>query len=116
MQYLGAIKNNGMISAHFRGKPFNIPVIQIYAPTTNAKEAEAERFYEGLQDLLELTPKKDVLFIIGDWNAKVGSQEIPGVTGRFGFGIQNEAGQRLTDFCQKNALGIANTLFKQPKR
>ena len=93
MQYLGAIKNNGMISAHFRGKPFNIPVIQIYAPTTNAKEAEAERFYEGLQDLLELTPKKYVLFIIGDWNAKVGSQEIPGVTGKFGLGVQNEAGK-----------------------
>ena len=116
MQYLGAIKNNGMISAHFRGKPFNIPVIQIYAPTTNAKEAEAERFYEGLQDLLELTPKKYVLFIIGDWNAKVGSQEIPGVTGKFGLGVQNEAGQRLKEFCQENALVIANTLFQQHKR
>ena len=93
MQYLGAIKNNGMISAHFRGKPFNIPVIQIYAPTTNAKEAEAERFYEGLQDLLELTPKKDVLFIIEDWNAKVGSQKISGLTGKFGLGVQNEQGK-----------------------
>ena len=93
MQYLGAIKNNGMISAHFRGKPFNIPVIQIYAPTTNAKEAEAERFYEGLQDLLELTPKKYVLFIIGDWNAKVGSQEVPGVTGKFGLKYKMKQGK-----------------------
>ena len=85
-----------MISVHFQGKPFNITVIQVYAPTSNAEEAEVERFYEDLQDLLELTPKKDVLFIIGDWNAKVGSQEIPGVTGKFGLGVQNEAGQRLT--------------------
>ena len=100
-----------MILVHFQGKPFNITLIQVYAPTTNAKEAEAEWFYEGLQDLLELTPKKYVLFIIGDWNAKVGSQEIPGVTGKFGLGIQNEAGQRLTEFCQENALVIANTFF-----
>ena len=101
---------------HFQGKPFNIAVVQVYTPTTNAEEAKVEQFYEDLQDLLELTPKKDVLFIIGDWNSKVESQEIPGVTGRFGFGVQNEAGQRLTDFCQENALCIANTLFKQPKR
>ena len=85
-----------MISVHFQGKPFSITVIQVYAPTTNAEEAEVEQFYEDLQDLLELTPRKDVLFIIGDWNAKVGSQEIPGVTGKFGLGVQNEAGQRLT--------------------
>ena len=85
-----------MISVHFQGKPFNIPVIQVYAPTSNAEEAEVERFFEDLQDLLELTPKKDVLFIIGDWNAKIGSQEIPGVTGKFGLGVQNEGGQRLT--------------------
>ena len=98
-----------MISVHFRGKPFNITVIQVYAPTTNTEEAE--RFYEDLQDLLELTPKKDVLFIIGDWNAKVGSQEIPGVTGKIGHGVQNDAGQRLTEFCQENALVIENTLF-----
>ena len=90
-----------MISVHFQGKPFNIIVIQVYVPTTNAKEAEVEQFYDDLQDLLELTPPKDVLFIIGDWNAKVGSQEIPGVTGKFGLGIQNEAGQRLTEFCQE---------------
>ena len=100
-----------MISLHFQGKPFDITVIQVYAPTTNAKEAEAELFYEDLQDLLELTPKEDVLFIIEEWNAKVGSQEIPGVSGKFGFGVQNEAGQRLTEFCQENALVIANTLF-----
>ena len=92
----------------FQGKPFNITVIQVYAPTSNAEEAEVERFYEDLQDLLELTPKKDVLFIIGDWNAKVGSQETPGVTGKFGLGIQNEAGQRLIEFCQENALVIHN--------
>ena len=95
------------------GKPFNITVIQVYAPTSNAKEAE--RFYEDLQDLLELTPKEDVLFIIGDWNAKVGSQETLGVT-EFGFGVQNEAGQKLTEFCQENALVIANTFFQQHKR
>ena len=88
-----------MISVRFQGKPFNITVIQVYAPTSNAVEAEVERFYEDLQDLLELTPKKDVLFIIGDWNAKVGSQETPGVTGKFGLGIRNEAGQRLIEFC-----------------
>ena len=105
-----------MISVHFQGKPFNITVIQVYTPTSNAEEAEAERFYEGLQDLLELTPKKDVLFIIEDWNAKVGSQEIPGVTGKFGLGIQNESGQRLTEFCEENSLVIANTLFQQHKR
>ena len=105
-----------MISVHFQGKPFNITVIQVYAPTTNAKEAEVEWFYDDLQDLLELTPKKDVLFITGDWNAKVGSQETPGVTGKFGLGVQNEAGQRLTAFCQENALVIANTLFQQHKR
>ena len=105
-----------MISVRFQGKPFNTTVIQVYAPTSNAKEAEVERFYEDLQDLLELTPKKDILFIIGDWNAKVGSQEIPGVTGKFGLGVQNEAGQRLTEFCQKNALVIVNTVFQQHKR
>ena len=105
-----------MISVHFQGNPFNIMVIQAYAPTSNAEEAEVHRFYEDPQDLLELTPKKDVLFIIGDWNAKVGSQEIPGVTGKFGLGVQNEAGQRLIEFCQENALVIANTLFQQHKR
>ena len=105
-----------MISVHFQGKPFNITVIKVYAPTSNATEAEVEWFYEDLQDLLELTPKKDVLFIIGDWNAKVGSQEIPGVTGKFGFGVQNEAGQRLTEFWQENALAIADLLFQQQKR
>ena len=95
---------------------FNIMVNQAYVPTSNTEEAEVELFYEDLQDLLELTPKKDVLFIIGDWNAKVGSQEIPGVTGKFGLGVQNEAGQRLIEFCQKNALVIANTLFQQHRR
>ena len=105
-----------MISVCFQDKSFNITVIQVYAPTTNAKEAEVERFYEDLQDLLELTPIKDVLFIIGDWNAKVGSQETPGVTGKFGVGIQNAAGQRLKEFCQEKALVIANTLFQQHKR
>ena len=104
-----------MISVHFQGKPFHITVIQVYAPTSNAEEAEAERFYEDLQDLLELTPKKDV-FIIGDWNANIGSQETPGVTGKFGLGVQNEAGHRLIEFCQENALLIANTLFDQHKR
>ena len=89
-----------MISVHFQGKPFNITVIQVYAPTSNAEEAEVEWFNEDLQDLLELTPKKDVLFILGDWNAKVGSQGTPGVAGKFGLGIQNEAGQRLIEFCQ----------------
>ena len=117
MQYLDAIsKNDRMNSVRFQGKPFNITVIQVYAPTSNAEEAEVERFYKDLQDLQELTPKKDVLFIIGDWNAKAGSQEIPGVTGRFSRGVQNEAGQRLTEFCQENALVIANTLFQQHKR
>ena len=96
-----------MISVHLQGKPFNITVIQDYAPTSNAEETEVEQFYEDLQDLLELTPKKDVLFIIRDWNAKVGSQETPGVTGNFGLGIWNEAGQRLVEFCQENALVIA---------
>ena len=105
-----------MISVHFQSKAFNITVIQIYVPTSNAEEAEVERFYEYLQDLLELTPKKDVLFIIEDWNAKVGSQETPGGTGKFGLGIWNEAGQRLIEFCQENALVIANTLFQQHKR
>ena len=105
-----------MISVHFQGKPFIITVIQVYAPTTNAEEAEVEWFYDDLQDFLELTSKKDVLFIIGDWNVKVGSQNIPGVTGKFGLGVQNEAGQRLTEFCQENALVIANTLFQQHKR
>ena len=104
------------ISDYFQGKPFNILVIQAYAPTSNAEEVEGEWFYEDLQDLLELTSKKGVFFIIGEWNAKVRNQEIPGVTGKFGFGVQNEAGQRLTEFCQENALVIANTLFQQHKR
>ena len=95
----------------FPSKPFNITVIQVYAPTSNTEEAEAEWFYEDLQELLELTPQKDVFFIIGDWNAKVESQETPGVTGKFGLGVQNEAGQRLTEFCQENELVIADTLF-----
>ena len=110
------LKNDRMISVCLQGKPFNITVIQLYAPTSNAEETEAERFYEDLQDLLELTPKKDVLFIIGDWNAKVGSQETPGVTGKFGLEIQNETGQRLTEFCQENARFIVSTLFQQHKR
>ena len=105
-----------MISVHFQGKPFNIMVIQVSAPMSNAEKAEVEWFCEDLQDLLELIPKKYVLFIIGDWNAKVGSQETPGITGKFGLGIQNEAGQRLIEFCQENALVIANTLFQQHKR
>ena len=100
----------------FQSKPFTITVIQVYAPTSNAEEAEVEQFYEDLQDLLELISKKDVLFIIEDWNAKVGSQETPGVTCKFGLGVQNEAGKRLTEFSQENALGIANTLFQQHKR
>ena len=99
-----------MISVRFQGKPLNIMVIQVYAPTSNTEEAEVEQFYEDLQHLLELTLKQDVLFISGDWNAKVGSQETLGVTGKCGLGVQNEAGQRLTDFCQENALVIANTL------
>ena len=117
MQYLGTnLKNDRMISVHFQGKPFNITVIQVYAPTTNAKEAEVEWFYEDLQDLLELTSKKDGFFVIGDWNVKVGSQELPGVTSKFGLGVQNKAGRRLTEFCKENALVIANTLFQQHKR
>ena len=105
-----------MIFLCFQGKPFDITVIQVYAPTSNAEEGEVEQFYEDLQDLLELTPPKDVLFIIGNWNAKVGSQETPGVTGKFGLGVQNEAGQRLIEFCQENKLVIANTFFQQHKK
>ena len=105
-----------MISVHFQGKPFNITVILVYAPTRNAEEAEVEWFYEDLQDLRELTPKKEVLFIREDWNTKVGSQEIPGVTGKFGLGVQNETEQRLIEFCQENALVIANIHFQQHKR
>ena len=110
------LKNDKMISVHFQGTPFNITVIQVYASISNAEEAEVERFYEDLQDLSELTPPKDVLFIIGDWNAKVESQETPGVTGKFGLGMWNEAGQRLIELCQENALIIANTLFQKHKR
>ena len=105
-----------MISVHFQGKPFSIMVIQVYALTSNAEEAEVEQFYEDLQDLLELTPPKDILFIMGDWKAKVGSQETPEVTGKFGLGVQNEEGQRLIEFCQENTLVIANNLFQQHKR
>ena len=107
-----SLKNDRMISVCFQGKPFNITVIQVYALTSKAEEAEVERFYEDPQDLLELTPKKDVLFIIGDWNAKVRRQEIPRTIGKFGLGVQNEAGQRLTQFCQEKALVIANTIFQ----
>ena len=110
------LKNDRIISICFQGKSFNIIVIQAYAPTSKAEEAEVERFYEDLQDLLELTSKKDVLFVTGDWNSKVGSQETPGVTGTFGLGVQNETGQRLIEFCQENALIIANTHFQQHKR
>ena len=110
-----SLKNDRMISARFQGKPFSIMVIQVYAPTSNAEEAEVEQFYKDLQDLLELTPPKVVLFIIGDWNTKVGSQEIPRVMGKFGLGVQNEAGQRLTEFCQENAFIIANTLFQHKR-
>ena len=110
MQYFDAIKNNRMISVCFQGKPFNITVIQVYAPTSNAEEAEVEQFYEDLQDLLELTHKKDVL--LGDWNAKVGSQETPGVTGKFSLEIRNETGQWLIEFCQENTLVLENTLFQ----
>ena len=110
------LKNDRMTSVHFQSKPFNITVIQVYAPTSNAEKAEVERFYEDLQDLLILTPQKDILFIIENWNAKVGSQETPGVTGQFGLGIRNIAGQRLIEFCQENALVIANTLFQQHKK
>ena len=116
MQYLDAVSKVTEWSVCFQGKPFNITVIQVYALTSNAEEAEFERFYEDLQNFLELIPKKDVLFIIGDWNAKVGSQEIPGVTGKFGLGVQNKAGQRLKEFCQENALVTGNTLFQQHKR
>ena len=105
-----------MISVHFQGKSFSITVIQVYAPTSNAEDAEVELCYDNLQDVLELTPKKDVLFTIGDWNTKVGSQEIPGVTGKFRLGVQNEAGQRLIEFCQENTPVIANSLFQQHKR
>ena len=107
------LKDDRMISVHFQGKPFNITVIQVYAPTSNAEEDEVEWFYEDLQDLLEVTPEKDVLFIIGDWNAKARSQEMPGVIGKFGLGVHNEAGQRLIEFCQENTQVIANTLFQQ---
>ena len=110
------LKNDRMISVCFQGKPFTITVIQVYAPTSNAEEVEDEQFYEDLQDLLELTPKKYVLFIVGDWSAKVGNEEKPGVSGKFGLGIWNEAGQRLIAFCQENTLVIANTLFQQHKR
>ena len=105
-----------MTSVRSQGKSFSITVIQAYAPTSNAEEAEIEWFYEDLQDILELTPKKDILFITGDWNAEVGSQETPGITGKFGRGVWNEAVQRLTEFCQENTLVIANTLFQQHKR
>ena len=117
MQFLGAIsKNDRMISVHFYVKPFSITVVQVYVPTFNAEEAEVEWFYEDLEDLQELTPKKDVLFIIGDWNAKVGSQEILGIAGKFGLRELNEARQTLTEFCQENTLVIANTLFQQHER
>ena len=105
-----------MISDHFQGKAFNITVIQVYAPTTDAKEADVNQFYEGLQDILDLIPKKDVLFITGDWNAKAGSQEISRVTSKFGLKVQNKTGQSLIEFCQKNTLVIANILFQQYKR
>ena len=110
------LKNDRMISVRLQGKTFNITVIQVYAPTSNAEEAEVERFYDVLRHLLELTPQKDVLFILGDWNAKVETQETPGVTGKCGLGMWNEAGQRQIEFCQENALVIANTLFQQNKR
>ena len=111
-----SLKNDKMVSICFQGKTFNITAIQVYAPTSKAEEAEVEWFYEDLQDVLELKPKKYVLFTIGDWNAKEGSQETPEVTGKFGLGIWNEAGQRLIEFCQENALFIANTLLQQHKR
>ena len=116
MQYLDAVSKMTEWSLCFQGKRFNSMVIQVYAPTSNAEEAEVEWFYEALQDLLEQTPQEDVLFIIGDWNAKVGSQETPGVTGKFGLGVQNEAKQRLIEFFQENTLITANTLFQQHKR
>ena len=110
------LKNDRMISVRFQGKPFSIMVIQVYAPPSNAEETEVEHFYENLQDLLELIPQNDILCIIGDWNAKVGSQETPRLTGRFDLGIRNETGQRLIEFCQEHALVIANTFFQQHKR
>ena len=110
------LKNDRMISVHFQGKPFTITVIQVYVPMSNAEEAEVELFYEDLQDLLQLTPKTYILFILGDRNAKVGSQKIPGITGKFGLGVHNEAGQRITEFCQENELVIANTFSQQFKR
>ena len=117
MQYLGYnLENDSMISVLFQGKPFNVTVIQVYSPTSNTEEVKVEQVYEDIQDLLELTRKKDVLFIIGDWNAKVGNQEIPGAIGKSGLGLQNETGQRLTEFSQENALVIANTLFQQHRR
>ena len=116
MQYLGATSKTKEWSLFIKGKPFNIVVIQVYAPSSNAKEAEVEPFYEDLQDLLELNTQKDLLFIVRDWNAKVGSQEIPGVTDKFGIGIQTDGGQRIIEFCQENTLVIANTLFQQQKR
>ena len=116
MQYLDAISVDRMISVHFQGKLFNITAIQVYATTSNAEQAEVEWFYKDLQDLLQLIPKKDVLFIIGEWSAKVGSQEMPGVTGKFDLGVQNETGQRLIEYCQENTLVTANTLFQQHKR
>ena len=116
MQYLDAISKMTEWSLFISKANHSISRIQVYAPTSNTEEAEVEQFHEDLQDLLEITPKKDVLFIIGDWNAKVGSQETPGVTGKFGLEVQNEAGQRLIEFCQENALVIANTLFQQHKR
>ena len=111
-----SLKRDRMTSVNFQGKPFNITVTQAYVPTSNAEEAEVERFYEDLQDLLELTPPKDVLFIIGDWNVKVGSHEIYGVAGKLGLQVQNKAGRRLIEFCQENTRVIANTLFQQHKR
>ena len=110
------LKNDRMTSVHFQGKSFNATVVQVYAPTTNAEEAQVKWFYEDQQDLLELTPEKDVLFIIGNWNAQVGSQEIHGVKSKFGLGEKKEAGQRLTEFRQENSLVIENTLFQQHKR
>ena len=111
-----SLKNDRMISVRFQDKLFSITVIQVYAPTSNAGEAEVEQFYEDLQNLLELTPKNDVLFIVGHWNSKVGSQEIPGVTGKFGLAVQNEAGQRLTELCQEEPLAIAKILFQQAQK
>ena len=110
------LTNDRMISVCFQGTPLNITLIQVYSPTTDAEEAEVEWFYDDLQEFLELTTKKDVLFLIGDWNAKIESQEIPGVTGKFDLGVQNEAGKRLTEFCQENTLVTENTLFQQNKR